>query len=353
MTARDENDLLMSGQLSDDPEDGCKVISIAATAPAKRHGVRSIGEILSGVYERAKTTQNTRGMPSGIATIDAIIGGFRPGRVTVLGASTSWGKSSFALLTANSTVKIGGRVLLVSGEDSEDTYGQRLMSMRAGVNAIALRDGGKRLVQEDWRRMSEVLGSSEPDPFFLNGIGKTAEALAQAIIEISDSEKTDLVIVDYLQAFTCAKRCQDRRNEITHIARLFTDAIKKSGASGLLFSQLKRLDEGTIPTMHDLKESGDVENMAEHVLIGFGVKEDKSNVPQDHDARHFDTWKRYVLVAKNKDGPRPADPLALEFSTVTASFVPQGDIREPQALARVANRQRRSTNAKHWQDKES
>jgi hypothetical protein len=276
-----------------------------------RYGVRSVGEMLNGVYRRATQQKPERGSPTGVHAIDRVIGGFRRGRVTVLGASTSWGKSSFAVMASDVGMRSDKRILLVSGEDGEDTYGQRLMARRAGVNAMALRD--LEITPKDLSRMAGVLGSAEGDPFFLNGIGKTAEYVGGAIKSICEEVNPDLVIVDYLHAFTCSKRCQDRRNEITHIARVFTDAIKNAGAAGVIFSQLKRLEDGQRPTMHDLKESGDVENMAEHVLIGYSV------VPKQTQER-----KRYILIEKNKDGPVPGDAIEMPFDNVTASFREQG-----------------------------
>ena len=99
-------------------------------SPVQRFGVRSIRSMLRGVHERAIGGRPSRGVPCGNGFIDALLGGFRPGRVTVCGASTSWGKSSFAVQVTDVGLRAGAHILLVSGEDSEDTYGQRLMARR-------------------------------------------------------------------------------------------------------------------------------------------------------------------------------------------------------------------------------
>ncbi len=286
-----------------------QIEDVPTPTAVQHYGVRSIAEMLLGVFSRASQQKPERGAPCGVETIDRLIGGFRRGRVTVLGASTSWGKSSFAVMTSDVGLAAGRRILMVSGEDSEDTYGQRIMTRRCGINAMSLRDF--EVTPKDLSRMASALGAAEQEPYFLNGIGKHAEYLATAIGAIAKERDIDLVIVDYLQAFTCGKRCQDRRNEITHIARVFTDAIKNSGAAGLIFSQLKRLEDGQRPTMHDLKESGDVENMAEHVLIGY-AQTPKGGAVTDK--------KRWLLIEKNKDGPVIGEPIEMTFDTVTASF---------------------------------
>ena len=289
----------------------------APPAPAdpavKLYSVRTVAEILGNVYRKATGPTREKGVSSGSAIIDKLLGGFRKGRVTVLGAQTSWGKSSFAVMVSDVGLRAGRRVLLVSGEDTEDTYGQRMLCRRANVNALRMRDG--ELLHEEMRRALAAVDRAEPLPYFLDGIGKKAEYLAAAIQHIASEEPIDLVIVDYLQAFTCAKKCQDRRNELTHIARVFTDAIKGSNAAGLVFSQIKRLPDGQIPTKHDLKESGDVENMAEHVLLGFSKRPDVTDQEQ---ADHLTT--RHILIDKNKDGPVLPQPLDMPFDFITANF---------------------------------
>jgi hypothetical protein len=270
----------------------------ASADPIQAFGVRSVAELLNGVLARCTTEKP--------------IGGFRRGMVTVLGAPTSWGKSSLAILAAEACLAAGKRVLLVSGEDTDDTYGARIMSRRARVNAVAIRDN--KVTPDDVHRMMASLNDAEADPFFVNGIGKPAEKMGEAIRLICAKRDLDLVIVDYLQAFSCTRRCPDRRVEVTHIARTFIEAIKVSGSSGLILSQLKRMEDNKRPDMHDLKESGDLENMAEHVIIG-SIQRPK----EDADTK-IDEWRRFIAVEKNKDGPRLSSPLELEFEAATASF---------------------------------
>lgn len=272
----------------------------------RRYRVRSKAEMARTAYEHASVPRPRVGSPTGNAALDDAIGGYRRGHVTVLGASTNWGKSSFAVMATDAAQEVGKRVLLVSGEDTEELYGRRFMAKAARINALKLRDGN--VSGPELSRLISIANEANDEPFFLNGIGKSAEYLAAAVAAICEECDKDLVIVDYLQAFTCAKKCQDRRNEITHIARLFTDAIKGGKAAGLIFSQLKRIEGSARPTKNDLKESGDIENMAEHVLIGWHTK---GNDGQLH---------RFASVDKNKDGPVLDATIELPFDQVTASF---------------------------------
>lgn len=277
----------------------------------KKHGVRTLYEVLHGVYQRVTSPEPRVFVSTGNAELDYLIGGYRPARVTVVGASTSWGKSSFLVMAFDEGTRVGKRVLVVSGEDGEDLYGKRIAARRGDINAFRLRDHDLNPREKD--RLLYEAEKAERVPFFIDGVGTTAEKLANIISELCKEQPYDLIGVDYLQAFKCAARKQDRRNEITHIARCFIDAIKGANAAGLVFSQIKRLEDGKVPTKHDLKESGDVENMAEHVLMGYCETE----IEQATGETRRD---RYIIVDKNKDGPVVANAIALPFDARTASF---------------------------------
>jgi replicative DNA helicase len=292
--------------------------AIADEAPVpvpavERHGVKTMADLLGSVLKRAESRVVECGVSTGNFELDAIMGGFRRKRITVLGAETSFGKSSFSIMVLDEAIQRKENVLLITAEDSDDTYGQRFMARRARVNAFRIRDNDCRDV--DIEKMKFQVSRAEQNPFFLDSIGKPAEHMANAIVDIAKEVDISLVVVDYVQAFSCIKRCQDRRAEVTHIARLFADAIKSANASGLILSQLKRPENtNRPPSMHDLKESGDLENMAEHVLLG------QLEVDGEGEGRSETRW---LIIGKNKDGPRNIDRVQMSFDPATASFKTQ------------------------------
>jgi len=277
---------------------------------ATRHGVRSLKQLLEGVVARADTKIQERGATTGNYELDQVLGGLRRKKITILGADTSFGKSSFAIMVADEVMKGGANVLFLSCEDGEEMYAQRFMARRAGVNAFRIRDNDLR--DQDVSRMRMQAIAAQDAPFFLDVIGKPVEQAVRAVTDLCKEIDFALVIVDYVQRFTAARRTQDKRTEVTYVAGLFSDAIKNGNAAGLILSQLRRPENMTKPpTMHDLKESGDLENMAEHVLLGH--LEVNGEGEQRREQRHF-------YIAKNKDGPRNIDRVTIPFDTTTASF---------------------------------
>lgn len=230
----------------------------------------SVADMVRAVAERMMTQEEARYCSTSLPSVDRDTGGFQYKQVSILGAATSWGKSQFCIMVADWQLQTKKRPLVVSFEDSEDIYGRRLVARRANVSAAKLRANKIPADSPEFKNILGVAEHAERKPFFIDAIGKSVERVATDVRCICASEEIDIVLVDYLQAAHCARRQQDRRNEITYISRTLTDTIKSSGAAGLLFSQFKRLlKNGEKPTKADLKESGDLENMAEMVLLGY------------------------------------------------------------------------------------
>lgn len=276
-------------------------------------GVVDLKALLDNVVKVVKEGGPQRGYTTGIHDLDLCINGLRHGHITVLGAGTSYGKSSIGIMIADENLRLEVPVLVISVEDSLEMYGKRMMARRAGVNALRLRNNA--CDDGDIAKMERAAARATAIPFFMNGIGKSVEWCAEGIRVLCKKHKVRLVVCDYIQRFATTQHSQDRRNQVTYIAATLSDAIKESNAAGVLLSQLKRI-EGREPTMDDLKESGDLENMAEHVVLGWRDK--SSGKPYyEGEAR---PWRRFIKVPKNKDGPTIDDPMELKFNEITASF---------------------------------
>lgn len=218
----------------------------------------SLGDGLSRAYQDA-TNRERAGAYSGYGEVDRATGGIRPGHVWVLGAPTNWGKSSWLLSVADRFLSTHGRgVILVTCEDAPELLFGRWLCRRANIRGGSMRDG--KFASGELDAAIEAIRCAPNDaPVMLDGRGRSVELLGEDIRSLVSRHGASLVLVDYLQCIATDRETQDRRAEINHIARTLTDAIKTSGAAGVIASQL---------TGEDIRESRDVEHAAEVVLIG-------------------------------------------------------------------------------------
>lgn len=296
-----------------EPGDDTEAIEEEKAAPpsaAERFGVVTLRGMYRAVIEDLQSGKDSAGFLTGIDEIDAAIGGLRQGNVTLLAAGTSFGKSSFGILVARLNLTEAARPLVISVEDKLLLYSRRLAATECNINALQLRDRGVK--DEAFKRLLARANEVPDMPIFIDAVGRTVEWVAEAIRACAAELGTRLVVADYVQRFKCGKNISDRRNQVTHVAETLSDAIKLSNCAGLLLSQLKRTD-GKEPTMDDVKESGDLENMAEHVIIGWRSVE-KGRF------KEADVVHRKANIPKNKDGPIEQNWIPLSFNETTASF---------------------------------
>lgn len=282
-------------------------------SPVPEVRVITVRELLSDAMDRALSRESTGACTTGVHGIDQKTGGMRPGHVWLLGADTSWGKTSCAVMLADVNMARGKRVLIVSAEDAASMYGDRLMARRARVNATRLRD--RQLLPREVVAVTDVAAKALPDPVFLDCIGETAEATARKIDMAMREHKIDMVIVDYLQELRSGKRTQDRRNEVSNVASLIRTTIKRANKTGIILSQITVEAAKKYPDKHSIRESRDVSNGAEVILLGFSPREPIMSGTGECIA---EAGQKCILIDKAKDGVTGA--VAMKWDAESACF---------------------------------
>lgn len=307
MSKVDQNDLLRQGKLPDDPfSDGPTVSDDAPRILTEQ-------DLLQSAAKRSRSVERNVYGTTGHYQLDAITGGLRPGDVWLVGADTSWGKSSFAISVFDECSKRGKRVLIVSAEDSEQTYGDRLMCRRSRVPAQALRD--RRLSTAHHQAIAQVINSARPNPVFIDARGRSVEWLVPQCKRAVKEHRIDCIIFDYVGAFAAKLGKQDRRNEVTYIARCLTDVAKTAvpgGVCGILLSQLTIADEGGVPGKYAFRDSKDLVQMSEVALIGYMA-------PKDEPAHGVSSGDRIMKVVKCKQGAS-GKKVVMRWDPVVACF---------------------------------
>ncbi len=281
---------------------------------------RTVRESLSVAYKHALDESRKTGCRTISKELDRATGGVMHGAVHLLAAPTSWGKSSFIVGTANRALRDSKRPLIVTFEDPERMFGSRLFLTRTNVHAMRLREA--RLLSEEKRKLADALVDAEDIPWLLPALGRSAEAVASDIRSLVVAHGIDIVLVDYMQRIRLAARSQDRRHELNTICYLLTDAIKESGAGGILFSQITEDSSGKLKS----RDSEDLQHSAETVLFG------KKKITQEVDANGKKTgegMERELWVEKVKEGP-VGFPVALNWNPHSACFISDYDADDRQ-----------------------
>jgi replicative DNA helicase len=291
-------------------EDGADTIldnaesSIFAIAEDRvKEGLIPIKEIVNRNFERLEKIfregKSITGVPTGYVELDKLTSGFQSSELLILAARPSQGKTALALnLAENIAIRAGQPVAIFSLEMSKESLLQRLIASVAQIDAHKFRTG--HLSREDWRRMTEALGSISSSPVWIDDAGSISvlEIGAKAR-RLKRDKGLSLLIVDYLQLITARGRFGNRQEEVASISRGLKGLAKELQIPVLVLSQLTRAPERDErgPQLSDLRESGAIEQDADVVMFIYRPHFFKAGAtPEEREETE-------LRIAKQRNGP--------------------------------------------------
>ncbi len=293
-----------------DGEDGADTVldnaesAIFALAEDRvRVGLIPIKDVVRDNFERLekifKEGKSITGISTGYAELDKLLSGLQPSELLILAARPSQGKTALALnLAENIAIRAGEPVAIFSLEMSKESLLQRLIASVAQIDAHKFRTG--HLSKEDWRRMTEALGSISSAPLWIDDSGSISVLEIGAKARRLMKEKgLKLLIVDYLQLITSRGRFNSRQEEVSNISRSLKGLAKELKIPVLVLSQLTRAPEREErgPQLSDLRESGAIEQDADVVMFIYRPNFFKVDAAQE------EREQADILIAKQRNGP--------------------------------------------------
>lgn len=285
--------------------DYCGKISSIITGSANSDEVETISsgvdEVIADLYKSKK--DGCVGLDMGFNNLNYYLGGLQKGKIYILGARPSMGKSAFAMNIAEH-VALTHNVLFISLEMSRKEYAQRLMFGRAGVDVNTINTGRISDAEiEKVKSQKEYLDSLKL--FIETRTPCRVSDIELAMINIiSTRGSCDLVIVDYLQLLTPnSKSGKNREVEVAEMSRELKSLAVKYNVPIIVLSQLSRAleaREDKRPMLSDLRESGAIEQDADVVMF---VYRDEWYHPDDPASR----GKGEILIRKNRGGANNRD----------------------------------------------
>jgi replicative DNA helicase len=224
---------------------------------------------------------------SGIRALDLCLGGMLPGEQLVIGAETSYGKTSLALQMA-CHVALGNqhkKVVVFSMEMNRQTLAERVIASQAGIRMRAVRCG--ELTDQETEKMNTfVRGVPGARTIVVeDAYNLDISGIISRCRKLKATGELDVVIVDYLQLVSPAiVRDSSRQREVADISRRLKVLAGELGVVVIALSQLN--EEGK------LRESRAIGQDADVVLV---IREPKDS---------SDTFEREISIEKSRNGPR-------------------------------------------------
>jgi len=306
-------------------------------------GFLGFGAALTNAIDMANAAYQRSGHLSGLATgladLDAKLGGLQNSDLVILAGRPSMGKTALATNIAYHIAKhhklerqadgsdktVDGAVVgFFSLEMSAEQLATRILSEQAQISSEKIRRG--MISQDEFSNL--VLASQEMShiPLYIDQTGGISVAqLAARARKLKRQKGLGLVVVDYLQLLTGHKRVSDGRvQEVSEITTGLKALAKELNVPILALSQLSRQVEqrdDKRPQLSDLRESGSIEQDADVVMFVF--REEyyvERRKPSESDPK-FGEWRdemmrvhgqAEVIIGKQRHGPTGTVALAFE-----------------------------------------
>lgn len=231
------------------------------------------------------------GVTCGIADLDVMLGGFKPGQLIYIGARPGVGKTSLAIYMAKYVAEHGGGVLLVSLEMNPVEIAARFMANESGVDLQKISTGKMEL--EDFEQISPCYQALADLPVTIEERAVTPLQIRNAAAKMKASKQgLSLIVVDYIQLMRADEKCGNRTEEVTQISRELKLMAMDFGVPLLCMTQFNRESEKGFgksaksePDMSQARDSGAIEQDANVFLILHEPEE-----PQDANS---DRWQLY------------------------------------------------------------
>jgi replicative DNA helicase len=258
-------------------------------------------------------------IPTGLADLDRVTGGWHYNELAIIGARPSMGKSTFMTESALNAARDGKGVLLFSLEMSQSAVSARMLSSLVWnrVTPIPYTDILKHKVEtkHDRDRLRQAHAKLKGWPIEVDDQGglTVSEIMArsrQAAVKFQREGKTlDLVLVDHIGKIRPSSRYAGNANsEIGEITNWLAVLSKDLGVAVVAASQLNReltKRDNKRPQLSDLRESGHIEEDAD--LVAFIHREvyyteDSGNGVDAEIIENIQNDMEFIL-RKNRNGP--------------------------------------------------
>jgi replicative DNA helicase len=293
-----------------------------------RHAGTARMAVLAEVDEAQSTSPEKRGVRTGIAAIDNVIGGLVPGSMTLVAARPSQGKSSLSTtIIERQCIEGGVPCALFTVEVSMNVAIRNIACCHARVDGFKLMHG--KVADEEYVKFTAAISAVTEAPLYIDDGNITAASIRASIRRLVMTHGIKFAVVDYIQILVPEPgqgKGTNREREVAAMSQTLKLAAKESGIPIIVLAQINReveRRESGVPKLSDLRESGSLEADADIVLLLWG------DPPQQDGAGNdiaVPVERKYFSVAKNRNGPvSPKIPVMLHkpftrFEAVQDSF---------------------------------
>lgn len=231
-----------------------------------QHISNVLNQLGDQIEERVKLKEQGKVLrvPTGFYTLDYLTyGGFNAGNLVILAARPSVGKTAVMLQMARAAAQSGKAVNLFNLEMTNTELAQRMLFSTGRLTPLQMARG-----EIEWTDFELASGEFASKPIYMNDVASTTDEIISRITLNSQMGKCDIAFIDYLGLIRMGGNAP-LYQAIAETTKRLKQTAKSCGIPIVLLCQLNRTSasESRPPMMHDLRDSGSIEQDADIVLM--------------------------------------------------------------------------------------
>ena len=216
-------------------------------------------------------------------------GGWGRSQLVILAARPSVGKTAFMLQFAKAAAESGRPTLIFSMEMTKPELGRRLLF---STGCVSQEDMMGRNV--NWENFNKAQGIVNSLPIYINDEARTLQGIISRITVAVNQGRCSIAMIDYLgqMRFDPSSKVS-LSQQIGFATSELKATAKRLGIPIIVLVQLNRnsVTDGRPPELHDLRDSGNIEQDADVVLM-LEQRYDAGMSKEDGDLPYVDVWLR-------------------------------------------------------------
>ncbi len=223
--------------------------------------------------EANRSTRGLTGVDTGYTRLNKFTHGWQKGDFIVIAARPSVGKTAFALnLALHATNYKDKPVAFFSCEMGADQIMKRLISAVSHVNSENIQTG--ELTQKEMEKISNAIDAIKHTKLFIDDTANPmlGDLIAKARKLKAAEPDLSLIVIDYLNLIVTEQHYDSRAQEVSQITRGLKELARDLHIPVIALAQLNRdvdQNEGHVPMLSNLKESGSIEQDADLALLMY------------------------------------------------------------------------------------
>lgn len=219
------------------------------------------------------------GSPTGFSEFDKKSGGLQKGDLIIVAGETSQGKTSLAMAMAMSAAKSGDPIAFYSLEMTTTQLFARMASCETGIPANTYLYG--RLNQGELSEFDSCIKRMVEMPvYFDDKSTSNIDVIISSIRVMVAKKRIKGVIVDYLQILNVNMKGSNKEQQMGEVARRLKNLAKDLGIWIIALSQLRRDDQNHVPNLNRLRDSGQIAEASDIVILLYRPEIYGQNYPE-------------------------------------------------------------------------